>query len=108
MDEMGEKGLRDALETRISRRTLLRRGGQIAGVTGVGAFLAACSGSAATTAPTQAAVPSTAASAAAPSAGAAASPTAAPPSEGPMGTILNFANWPAYIDVATSGPDKGK
>jgi spermidine/putrescine transport system substrate-binding protein len=25
-----------------------------------------------------------------------------------MGTILNFANWPAYIDVATSGPDKGK
>ena len=110
MDEMGEKGLGNALETRISRRTLLRRGGQVAGLAGVGAFLAACSGGAATPAPTQAAAAATTAAGTATPASAApsAAASAAPPSEGPMGTILNFANWPAYIDVATSGPDNGK
>ena len=111
MDEMGEKGLGNVLEKRLSRRTLLRRGGQVAGLAGVGAFLAACSGSTATSTPTQAAAAATtaAATAAAPaSAVPSAAASVAPPSEGPMGTILNFANWPAYIDVATSGPDNGK
>jgi spermidine/putrescine transport system substrate-binding protein len=114
MAEMGEERLREALETPLSRRTLLRRGGQVAGLAGIGAFLAACSGSSATTAPSQAAAtgaaPSAAASAGAASAAASAVPASAAPaaSEGPLGTILNFANWPAYIDVATSGPDKGK
>ena len=110
MNEMGEKGLGNVLEKRLSRRTLLRRGGQVAGLAGVGAFLAACSGSAATSAPTQAAAAATtAAGTAAPATAApSAAASAAPPSEGPMGTILNFANWPAYIDVATSGPDNGK
>ncbi len=111
MDEMGEKGLGNVLEKQLSRRSLLLRGGQVAGLAGVGAFLAACSGSAATSAQTQTAAAATTA-AATPAAAASAVPSAAasvaPPSEGPMGTILNFANWPAYIDVATSGADNGK
>jgi spermidine/putrescine transport system substrate-binding protein len=114
MGEMGEHRLKEALVAPLSRRTLLRRGGQVAGLAGIGAFLAACSGSSATAAPSQAAATSAAASAAssagaASAAASAAHASAAPAaSEGPLGTILNFANWPAYIDVATSGPDKGK
>lgn len=118
MDDMDENRLKTALERPLSRRTLLRRGGQVAGVAGIGAFLAACGTSAttppATTAPATTgaaasaagtAAATTAASAAAASTAASQAPAA---SEGPMGTILNFANWPAYIDVATSGPDNGK
>ncbi len=80
----------------VSRRRLL----QGAALAGFGAFLAACSGSSPTASPSTAA--STAASAAA-------SPTPTPvPTPKVLGNILNFANWPAYIDVASSGPDKGK
>ncbi len=109
----GDDTGRDPWQAPISRRSLLKRGGAIAGLTGVGAFLAACSSSATTPAASQAAAKTGGATAAAGAGGAATTaPSAAPtqevPSEGPMGNILNFANWPAYIDVATSGPDNGK
>jgi len=82
----------------ISRRRML----QGTAFAGFGAFLAACSGASPTVAPS--------ASAAAPASAAASASTAPVASATPkvLGNILNFANWPAYIDVATTGPDKGK
>jgi len=74
------------LDRRVSRRTVLQGGALV----GVGAFLAACGTSAQSTAPS----PS-------PSAG---------PGESPAGgeqtpsDILNFANWPLYIDQDESSP----
>jgi spermidine/putrescine transport system substrate-binding protein len=85
----------------ITRRRILQ-GGALAGF---GAFLAACSGSNASSAP------STAASIAvptpppeSPSPSAPASPTPPPKPTGP----LKFANWPAYIDLTGKAGDAGE
>lgn len=88
MDEMHRIG--DALQTPISRRQLL----QGSAVVGATAFLAACGGGGATPTPGASATP-------APT-GAATSTPGEVKIEGP----LNFANWPAYIDLTTDpGPD---
>ena len=85
--------------TPITRRTVLA-GGALAGVA---AFIAACTGGGnATSAPAVSAAPgaSEAPAASAPPAGESAAPA---PSEGgvtgPVEGPLNFANWPAYIDL---------
>ena len=79
------------LDRKITRRTVL----QGSALAGVGAFLAACGTSAQTTAPT---APTTAT--AAPSEAASSAPTPQPtPSD-----VLNFANWPLYIDQDESSP----
>ncbi len=85
----------------ISRRRVLQ-GGALAGF---GAFLAACTGNSASTAP------STGASIAvptpppeSPSPSAPASPTPPPKPTGP----LKFANWPAYIDLSGKAGDAGE
>ena len=71
----------------ITRRTML----QGTALVGAGAFLAACG------APAQ--------SAAAPSAGATPLPSEAVPTEKPTpSAVLNFANWPLYIDQDESSP----
>jgi spermidine/putrescine transport system substrate-binding protein len=76
------------LGRRITRRTML----QGTALAGVGAFLAACGTSGQSSAPTSA--PS-----AAPSDGA--------PSEMPTASdVLNFANWPLYIDQDEGNPPK--
>jgi len=81
----------------ITRRAML----QGTALAGVGAFLAACgTPPVASSAPT--AAPSTAASAAPPTAVASATP-AAPQTPS---AVLNFANWPLYIDQDTSKPPK--
>ncbi len=110
MGDTVDQRLREALDTPLSRRTVLRRGGQVAGLAGIGAFLAACSGSSATAAPSGAAVATTSAGAAVVSAAPVASPARAAPAPraGAGGGRLDFANWPAYIDVSSSGADKGK
>ncbi len=79
----------------ITRRTML----QGTALAGVGAFLAACGAPAASTAPSTA--PS-AASTAAPTSGATAVPTEKPTPS----AVLNFANWPLYIDQDSSNPPK--
>jgi spermidine/putrescine transport system substrate-binding protein len=84
----------------ISRRRML----QGTALAGFGAFVAACAGTSPTASPSAAAPASAAASATA-SASATPAPSGTPKV---LGNILNFANWPAYIDVATTGPDKGK
>ena len=73
---------------RVSRRVVLQ-GSAVAGAT---AFLAACG-----TGGGESASPAASASGAAPTASEAAA-TAAPPDE-PLTGPLNFANWPAYIDL---------
>ena len=108
MDDKGGQRPRSAFDAPISRRTLLRRGGRLAGAAGIGAFLAACGSSSASTAPSRAAAATAGSAAAGTAAAGAAASQAAAASEAPLGTILNFANWPAYIDVATSGADNGK
>jgi spermidine/putrescine transport system substrate-binding protein len=75
-------------ERRVSRRVVLQ-GSAVAGAT---AFLAACG-----TGGGESASPAASASGAAPTASEAAA-TAAPPDE-PLTGPLNFANWPAYIDL---------
>jgi spermidine/putrescine transport system substrate-binding protein len=85
----------------ISRRRILQ-GGALAGF---GAFLAACSGSNASSAPSTAAsiaVPTP--PPASPSPSAQASPTPPPKPTGP----LKFANWPAYIDLSGKAGDAGE
>lgn len=72
----------------ISRRAVLQGGSLV----GLSAFLAACGGGGATTAP------GTIAPTAAPGDGASGAPSAAPTDEAVTGP-LNFANWPAYIDL---------
>jgi len=91
----------------LSRREFLRRGGQLAAFAGIGGFLAACS-SGSSAAPSAEASAAATSGASAPPVESAAASSAPEASEGPLGTVLNFANWPAYIDVADSGPDKGK
>jgi spermidine/putrescine transport system substrate-binding protein len=84
----------------LTRRRFL----QASALTGVAAFLAACSGNAGSSASASAA-PSTAP---APSAtpGASATPSASAAVQTPTGP-LNFANWDAYIDLTTlPGKDK--
>jgi len=78
----------------ISRRRLLQ-GGALAGF---GAFLAACSsgGGTATSAPSTGAPASASASA---GASGEASPSASSSGSGEVEGPLNFANWPAYIDL---------
>jgi len=83
------------LDRIVSRRAVLR-GGALAGV---GAFLAACGTPAASTAPT--ATP--AASGPAPTGEA--TPTASAAPQTPS-AVLNFANWPLYIDEDDSSPPK--
>ncbi|MFH0750956.1 MAG: spermidine/putrescine ABC transporter substrate-binding protein [Chloroflexota bacterium] len=76
---------------RIARRTML----QGTALAGVGAFLAACGTTAQSTAPTAAPTPT-------PGNGATPVPTAKPtPSD-----VLNFANWPLYIDQDEGSPPR--
>ncbi len=84
----------------ITRRAML----QGTALAGVGAFLAACgTAPAASRAPT--AAPSTAPSAAA-SATSSAVASATPSAPQTPSAVLNFANWPLYIDQDTSKPPK--
>src|SRR5512147_1664835 len=76
----------------VSRRRLV----QGTAMAGFAAFLAACTGTKSSTAPSEAAAPS----AAAPSAEASAAPSVAPTEKVVTGP-LKFANWPAYIDQTT-------
>ncbi len=78
------------LDRRVSRRRVLQGGALV----GAGAFLAACGTPAQSTAPS-------AASSAAPSAAPGESPSAEKPTPS---DILNFANWPLYIDQDESSP----
>ena len=82
----------------INRRRFL----QGTAFTGFAAFVAACSGGAASSSP---AAPSAAASSAPSASAPAASPSASAAAQTPTGP-LNFANWDAYIDLTTvPGPD---
>lgn len=84
--------IQDVLRTPMSRRRMLQ-GSAVAGAT---AFLAACGSSGGTATPT-------------PGASGTPAPTEAPtatPGEVKIEGPLNFANWPAYIDLTTDpGPD---
>ncbi len=83
------------LGRRITRRTML----QGSALAGVSAFLAACGTTAQSSAPSAATV--------APSATAGAEATPAGPTEQPTPSdVLNFANWPLYIDQDESTPPK--
>ena len=75
-------------ERAISRRAVLRGGSLV----GLSAFLAACGGSGSTAAPASGGVATPA-----PSTGGEATP--APSAGGDITGPLNFANWPAYIDL---------
>ncbi len=79
----------------ITRRTML----QGTALAGVGAFLAACGTPAQSTAPT--AVPS-----AAPTPAPSDAATPAPTEKPTPSAVLNFANWPLYIDQDESSPPK--
>ncbi len=84
------------LGRRITRRTML----QGSALAGVSAFLAACGTTAQSSAPSAAAT-------VAPSASAGAEATPAGPTEQPTPSdVLNFANWPLYIDQDESTPPK--
>ena len=83
-DELQEAIRRVLTEERLSRRTLLRRGAYAGGALSIPALLAAC-GIGPAASPTRSAAPATATP----------SPTASPSPAG----VLNFANWPLYIDV---------
>ncbi len=84
------------LGRRITRRTML----QGSALAGVSAFLAACGTTAQSSAPS-------AAASVAPSASAGAEATPAGPTEQPTPSdVLNFANWPLYIDQDESTPPK--
>jgi spermidine/putrescine transport system substrate-binding protein len=78
----------NVFERRIARRRFLQAGA----LGGIGAFLAACTGSTTSTAPSAAA---TASATAAATASASAAPTPKPSPTGP----LKWAQWPAYIDL---------
>jgi spermidine/putrescine transport system substrate-binding protein len=87
---------RDILDTPVTRRTVLA-GGALAGVA---AFIAACGGGGGSPSATPAGSSPTAAP---PSDGGEASPSAEPSTDGGVtGEVtgpLNFANWPAYVDL---------
>jgi spermidine/putrescine transport system substrate-binding protein len=81
------------LDRKITRRTML----QGSALAGVGAFLAACGTSAQTSPPT--ATPAASASAAASEA-----PSTEPTPQPTPSAVLNFANWPLYIDQNDASP----
>jgi spermidine/putrescine transport system substrate-binding protein len=84
----------------LSRRAFV----QGTALAGFAAFLAACTGTKASTAPSATAAPSASEEAAA-SVGPSAAPTVAPtftPTPQKITGPLKFANWPAYIDQATA------
>jgi spermidine/putrescine transport system substrate-binding protein len=86
----------------LSRRAFV----QGTALAGFAAFLAACTGTKASTAPSATAAAS-ASEAAAASTGPSAAPTAAPtftPTPQKITGPLKFANWPAYIDQVTNKP----
>ncbi len=88
------------LERAVTRRRML----QGTALAGVGAFLAACG-----TPPAASPAPATPAPTSAPaSSGPSAAPTATPaPTPKPSPSdVLNFANWPLYIDQDSSNPPK--
>ncbi len=90
----------------IDRRRFL----QGTALTGVAAFIAACTGTKSSAAPSGAA--STAPSAAAASSGTSAAPvesaSLAPSTPGVISGPLKFANWPAYIDLAGKAGEAGE
>ncbi len=89
--------------TLLGRAMTRRRMLQGSALAGVAAFLAACGTAARSAAPS--AAPSAAASGT-PSAAASASPVPSPTAVPSPAAVLNFANWPLYIDQDTSNPPK--
>ncbi len=90
----------------IDRRRFL----QGTALTGVAAFLAACTGTktGVSAAPSQATTPSAAAPSAEASSVAVESASLAPSTPGTITGPLKFANWPAYIDLAGKAGDAGE
>jgi spermidine/putrescine transport system substrate-binding protein len=87
----------NVFERRIARRRFLQAGA----LGGLGAFVAACTGTTTSTAPSAAA---TASATAAATASASAAPTPLPSPTGP----LKWAQWPAYIDLTGKAGEAGE